>query len=886
MGRERAVAVRGQAGERGSGCVVAPGLVLASARVCGAVGSAVKVGGMDALDGSVVWAGTPGGRNDAALVSVDGFVDIEPVKWGRFATHRPGQACEVWGGCGSGVRQATGQVRQTEDRYTVRGRSLATLQGSTGAGVFVGDVLVGVVAAHPQGPKLVAVPTDVLWDDGAFLAALGASGRLVAAEFEPLAVGTGRMACPSALVLARHEIAPWQPRPEIMASLHAWLARPGYPVWLLHGPAGQGKTRLALRLGQELPASWLVFWPDPDADPDALRVVADSRHPTLVVLDHAETRLEQLSVLATANVKVLLLARTHGEWWEHVPGVGNALVGATIQRLDPLTPTADRRKVLASYANALPRVDGRTAKLPARDKNDHPLTWHLTALADLLDAAAPPQHTADHTAEGRVLFHERRHWEKTAKQIPALATLDRATLHNAVALLALAGLSTPADAEPVLQTLPGLSAGTVHALITWFGTLYPPTSPRRAFDAPEPHRLAEHHVARQVHATPDLTTRLVAVATPPQVTTLLTVLTRALAHGPHHDHLAAHITALITANPDTLAVPALVLMLTTEFPDPLLAALHTVVASSDTTATTLIALGAALPRDSKRLAYLAADITGGVARHRRSGSTELAQALSDHAGRLSKVGRHEDAVVALEEAAATWRELELRDEDVSRLAECLTSLKISLARVGRAGDGVVAATEALRLFRALAASDSERVPRLVRAVEGLASALHADDRYEDALAVVEEAVVLARALARRDPDVHLHTFSLVLSTLSFHLLMLHRDQPMALVEEGLAIRRELANRNPIYLDGLGLALSHYALDLVKAGRAREGMVAIDEALEIQRALAASDPLANSEDLARSVGYRRTVVQAVVKAEKASARHWWSRVAGRGKRGQA
>ncbi|WP_329287683.1 hypothetical protein [Streptomyces sp. NBC_00691] len=51
--------------------------------------------------GTVVWAGTPGGRDDAALVLVDDSPHWQPptvpVVRGRPDTKRPGMPCETWG---------------------------------------------------------------------------------------------------------------------------------------------------------------------------------------------------------------------------------------------------------------------------------------------------------------------------------------------------------------------------------------------------------------------------------------------------------------------------------------------------------------------------------------------------------------------------------------------------------------------------------------------------------------------------------------------------------------------------------------------------------------------------------------------------------------------
>jgi hypothetical protein len=101
--RQRVVAVT-TASSRGSGYAVGPRLVLTSAHVTGPEGAAVQVfhpGRPKVYAGRVVWRGTPGGRDDAALVAITDAAWTPPagaaVRWGRTLTYRPGIPCESWG---------------------------------------------------------------------------------------------------------------------------------------------------------------------------------------------------------------------------------------------------------------------------------------------------------------------------------------------------------------------------------------------------------------------------------------------------------------------------------------------------------------------------------------------------------------------------------------------------------------------------------------------------------------------------------------------------------------------------------------------------------------------------------------------------------------------
>ncbi|MFJ3932833.1 MULTISPECIES: hypothetical protein [unclassified Streptomyces] len=101
--RARVVGVTGPGGP-GSGYAVGGRLVLTSAHVVARAGERVQVfrpGGAGRVGGRVVWCGTPGGRDDAALVLLDDDpawqVPGAVVGWGRMATDRPGTACQTWG---------------------------------------------------------------------------------------------------------------------------------------------------------------------------------------------------------------------------------------------------------------------------------------------------------------------------------------------------------------------------------------------------------------------------------------------------------------------------------------------------------------------------------------------------------------------------------------------------------------------------------------------------------------------------------------------------------------------------------------------------------------------------------------------------------------------
>ncbi|MFJ9692644.1 CocE/NonD family hydrolase C-terminal non-catalytic domain-containing protein [Kitasatospora sp. NPDC101183] len=512
MEQLRVAAVTGPRGP-GSGYAVGGRLVLASAHVSGPAGTRVKVfhpGGTGSADGTVVWAGSPGGRDDAALVLVDDSSrwrpPTAPVVWGRPDTKRPGTECETWGVPDEAQRKARsveaaqlrGEVNPGSgfvgNQYVMDvrtsgagwpGDGTSPWGGLSGAAVFCDRYLTGVVAsdrANSGHGRLNVVPSYVLHHDPDFRTALaehggGPAGGLVAVEFQDVADPIDSPAAirrspvtPAALLEAGRQVVPFHGRAALLAELEAWRDQGGFGAWLLHGPGGQGKTCLAHRLGRELSAlGWTVLWPRADARPDQLLEVRRAAKPLLVVLDYAETRPEQFGALVdaaaehagTSPFKLLLLARTAGDWWQQARAgsrqAEELLATARTRRLPPLEDDPDRRadhyhdaaRALAEVLPTVPGLNGHNwtaaattltppRQLPRDAAYGNALTLHMTALADLLDTAqAAPASSGNEDedvqdVEDRLLRHEDRYWQGTATTHGLTPVLGMNTLRTAL----------------------------------------------------------------------------------------------------------------------------------------------------------------------------------------------------------------------------------------------------------------------------------------------------------------------------------------------------------------------------------------------------------------------------------------------------------------------
>ncbi|WP_063760441.1 SIR2 family NAD-dependent protein deacylase [Streptomyces sp. NRRL S-241] len=136
------------------------------------------------------------------------------------------------------------------------------------------------------------------------------------------AVADGPVASPGELLRTTARTARLRSRTVELDGLVRWCEGTGTKGRLLSGPAGVGKSRLALELADRLVASgaWDVEFLAPDAEPPA------SDRPLLVVVEDAETRREQVARIfgpagarpSQAPVRVLLLARTRDGWWDTI----------------------------------------------------------------------------------------------------------------------------------------------------------------------------------------------------------------------------------------------------------------------------------------------------------------------------------------------------------------------------------------------------------------------------------------------------------------------------------------------------------------------------------------------------------------------------------------
>ncbi|EFL32652.1 tetratricopeptide repeat family protein [Streptomyces viridochromogenes DSM 40736] len=732
-------------------------------------------------------------------------------------------------------------------------------------------------------------------------------------EPPPAPTRDGLLGSPAALLEAHRAVVPFRGRTRLLDELLNWCADPGLGVRLIHGPAGQGKTRLAHQLAERLTGEegsrWSVLWLSGQAPIGDLAELRDAAVPLLVIIDYAETRPEQLTALldvllrhpTATPLKLLLLARTRGDWWTSARRARRQsqelLDTAAVTELEPLD-TVDRATAYAQAVQALSRalhqVRGQRLRKwervaeglsgPPESRLNAPgmdvaLTLHMTVLADLLDAADRPvraraRETDDAPVEERLLDHEIRYWENESERRGA--KLPWETLSQALAAAFLCGADDDCQADDLLRRVPPLAGADaerehVSALIAG---LYPPGEGRH-WGTLQPDRLAEYFVGRQLLTRRRLPKALLGTGTPPgdrsagalteaQRVQMLTVYTRAAAHPAHHGLLDGPLTDLCVSRHDVLTQAAIDVATRVERPEPLVGALERIAQECAATPGELGPLAERLPRPTHTLAPLALNVTERLvgihraqAEHDPEHRAELALALRRLTGRLGDMGRRREAYEAAAEAVRLYKRLAEEDPAAFRAhhATSLRNLSVMLSKLGRRKKALKRAAKAVRILRASAASDAgDPKDLLAHGLEAVATAEAELGRPQEALTSIAEAVGIRRGLVEEHGDEFRPSLAAALNDHATWLKECGRvEEALTASEEAVGVYRSLAERRPdAYRAALAMGLGTHSICLHLMGRPREALKAAHEAVGIRRRLAEERPGTYRADLALSL----------------------------------
>jgi hypothetical protein len=956
-------------GRKGAGFLVCDGLVLTTRHVIEAATGPCQIrrfGSEPWLPTAVAWLG--GDEHDAALLRIeqsDPHAEVvEPVRFGRVVSgERAG--CEAIGFPWAQLeRTESGPVRRTEriegrvdprsGLEPVRGRGLLAVhvegsvptprsdggspwEGMSGAALFCGGLLVGVVVVDPArfGPdRLVAVPVSDLAAEPRFRTALLGEpdrplvlGTVEAVDtlrdpYRPLPPSRAGHAL-SVSVLLRPEvgIVPFRQRARELQRLGEWCsAGAGLAVGLVLGQGGTGKTRLAAELCRAQQAAGAVAgFLEAAAEADPVAALA-GREPLLVVVDDAHARSDQVAGLlislarvdASKPVRVLLLARRLGDWWDvRLPELlydeidaTVALKGALALELGSVDASAHgRREAFMAAAHAFGAALGRSAENLAEpalggEQFDAILFIHLAALGavegetQLLEGQLVPRDLVQFALE-----REGRYWADTAAAHGVW--LDRIARRRAVAVATLTVAASEDEAADALAAIPDLADAPQQLRPTarWLRDLYLPPLAQPVSNTPEtatwfrpltPDVLGEALLAAVLPEIPGMPSRVLAQATSQQTHAALTELTQAARTHP------AVVPPLRQALADNVsALWRTALTVAQEAGDPL-GRLMAEVLERRPQPELAEAIEGVLPQRTVALRELAVVATKQALesaprrRPKHDREARIAQLKNKLSARSAELGRREEALAASKEAVRTYRRL-VRARPTAFLPDLALALNYqssSLAALGRRERALAASEEAVGIYRRLAEAHPDAfLPNLAMALNNHSTRLGALGRREEALIAIDEAVDIYRRLAEAArPDALLPNNALLpddallpaladsINNQAASLAALgRREQALAAIEEAADIYRQLAEARPdAFLPNLATSLNNQSSGQAELGRPELALAAIEEAVDIYRRLAEARPDAFLPNLAMALNNQSGRLLALGRPEQALA----------------
>jgi tetratricopeptide (TPR) repeat protein len=663
---------------------------------------------------------------------------------------------------------------------------------------------------------------------------------------------------PSRMLSARRLVVPFVGREDDLNRLATWRdTGPRLAVRWLHGPGGQGKTRLAAEFAaRSQAAGWKVVaaFHGPDADPiqEGTQHLSPAGHAgLLIVVDYADRwQLSALTWLLKNNLlhrtgvatRVLMVARTANAW-PAVRGIldahqastsGHALAPLDGRAEGPDGAAGERSGMFEAARDSFARIYGRPSAIlvPPPDALAGPdfgltLAVHMAALVavDSHDSGGdPPRDMARLTTY--LLNREHLHWARlhgngdgtpdprsprpfhtppeTMNRLVFTAGLT-GTLPRAGGLTVLERLSTPAPSQAMDD----------HAFC------YPPADDALALEPLYPDRLTEDflaltlpgHDADHPHQewAPATTTALLARtgkgAEPPSWTPRgLTFLADAAVRWPH---LATYLNAILRKDPGLATAAGS-------------AALTSLASVPEIDVSLFFAVHDHFPHDDLDLAPGIADVMLRLGKHVLAETNDEGKHASLHdelCQRLAAAGRHTEALTSARTSLALRRSMAGQEDPhaTQRYAYSLHALGTVLWALGRYEEALRRTNGAVRLRRLMDDGSGKSVHALAHSLDNQSSLLSMVGRHPEARKIRIE----ARDLWRRQVRTHSGPGSSeglesMLANLAEslvhlggeHLHLGERDEALAMVEEAIELYERLVP-DPLAGDSISYLLPKY-----------------------------------------------------------------------------
>ena len=649
-------------------------------------------------------------------------------------------------------------------------------------------------------------------------------------------------------------VVPFRGRPEL-DDLMAWCASEDHAAArLVTGEAGTGKTRIARQLTNQLAANgWQPLWIPPGTENDAIEAVKAIAQPCVLVVDYAETRkglAGMLNDLEAAqdgpDLRVLLLARSAGEWWQQLLASAERRATSLLEAqapmtLGPVTAAGGPQEIFDDAVTAFAQKIGVSrpdTTLTLTETDPVILAVHAAALLAVVDhsvgAQPPDQAISGQQVMQALLQHEARYWARTAASRGL--DLDISVLRLAVAVGCMIGADSETAATALLAYVPDLDSaerrGRVARLLH---DLYPAAGQHneeeREWLGPlRPNRLAEQLVTGELASRPELISPLFSDLDDARATRALTMLARAALID---DRAVGLLRSALEADLDSLAVPALSVAVET---NPVMGRLlNDAISAQPVSRQTLLRIREALPYPSSALAAPAAT----VFRQLADGSTddgERARYLINLSNRLGDLQQPEEALATIEEAERILRDLAGNQPDpfLYDHAWALNNRAGRLGRLGRLGEARADTRQAADIFIRLAQNrPGTFLKEIAVSLNNKSMGLAESGQREEALVAIEEAARIFEQLALSHPDEFLPQHAAALHNKSKRLADLElKEEAFNVIKQATDIYRPLARERPdAFRSAFVETLHTYANILSILGRDAQASEILKEASE-------------------------------------------------------
>ena len=806
-------------------------------------------------------------------VGADWPDDLPPTTLGRLPLPDvpvPDSVVETWVDNGAHVILLRGVAVPSGSAVSFQ-PAIAGAGALAGSPVLCGQLLVGLVAGRHDPRRLSIADAEQIADRTGHLLA---QPRMRAVDYPGL-FDVGRPVGHS-LMAAEVGAVRFHARDREQTDLLGWATGDGAAVTVLTGPAGEGKTRLAVQLVERLRSEgWLAGLLARSEESTAFDRLGETRLPTLVAIDRADVQVSRArAVLAMAaqgsqghRLRVLLLARSAGDWWRYleerqVPGsdpVRMVSVGPLYP--DPNTRRAVFGDAVADLAAALGHLPGerpgawtaaaqRTVPPEAIEQRPFACALELQLLAfrALVDCRGPQGREHYDRATKYLVDRERSYWERTAVAVQLTAS-SLQVLRDCVVALALYGATSVSEANAVLVALTHIrdnNPAWAARAAAWLHETFP-GGPEAYWGRFVPDSAAETIIAQSITSTPSLLTGPLPRVSADQARRAIMRVLRAC---DRYSTLAPLLAEAIASNvarlgprlldaivvSDRLAGPSIDLQVALlRRPD--LPAAFVVELIDRFESTDLLSR-----LDAEALERLAAALRASIVDtepHHRL----LAVVLLRLADERARAGRWADAVAAGTEAVQVLRPLGAHAVD---LAAAMTELADRLLSAGEYRRAFEVGTQAVDAWRALPDQARSIRPALSDALDVLVHcALGVSDGGDPGAAVLiaaREQVDICRELADEQPVRHQARLAWASATMGEALRHAGAvESAVAAFDEAAAGLREAAAVRPSIAARRALFVLHRAGARLAGGKRSEAFQDINGSLTTLRGLARGEP---------------------------------------------